>query len=50
MLRNPASLKPEASFPRNACVAECDRLDALDAAEPSFDALVDVPSVFPWNE
>jgi hypothetical protein len=28
-----------------AALAECDRLDALDAAEPSFDALVDVPSI-----
>ena len=28
-----------------AALAECDRLDVLDAAEPSFDALVDVPSI-----
>jgi hypothetical protein len=28
-----------------AALAECDRLDALDAAEPSFDALVEVPSI-----
>jgi hypothetical protein len=28
-----------------ATLGELDRLDALDAAEPSFDALVDVPSI-----
>jgi hypothetical protein len=28
-----------------AALAEYDRLDALDAAEPSFDALVDIPSI-----
>jgi hypothetical protein len=26
-------------------LSELDRLDALDAAEPSFDALVDLPSI-----
>ena len=28
-----------------AALSELDRLDALDAIEPSFDALVDVPSI-----
>jgi hypothetical protein len=28
-----------------ATLGELDRLDALDAIEPSFDALVDVPSI-----
>jgi hypothetical protein len=28
-----------------AALAQLDRLDALDAIEPSFDALVDVPSI-----
>jgi len=28
-----------------ATLGELDRLDAIDAAEPSFDALVDVPSI-----
>jgi hypothetical protein len=28
-----------------AALAECDRLDALDAAEPSIDELPDLPSI-----
>ena len=33
------------SFIVGAALSELDRLDALDAIEPSFDALVDVPSI-----
>jgi hypothetical protein len=33
-----------------AAMAQLDRLDEALDAEPSVDALVDVPSVFAWNE